>query len=180
MQVRRKLPISTAPEELNDLLDEMSKFSWKLLEMVPPLVSQTIHNIPFCKDWHAKEAEPEWNEDLKGYKLMYYRPILFSSYEGKVSQKGWVGNRGGNDLKQLCAESAVAENAENIKPDYTLYKKPRLKVRGSGNVIPNESSSVVSDKPLTESPHKELRSGWNEETPENDTSSYYFGLRKLL
>lgn len=180
---------STAPEEFKDLLDEMSKLSWKLLEMVPPLVSETIYDTPFCKEWHAKEVEPEWNKNLKDYKLVYYRPILFFSYQGKVSQKGWAGNQMVSDkrdeLEQVHTVSAAsaAEHAEGIKPKpgYTLYKKPQLRVQGSVN-IPDEggSTSFVPDEPVMENLPKECESGGSEEMSENSTSSYYFGLRKLL
>lgn len=89
------------PEDLKDLMDKMSQLSWRLMETVPPLVSETIHDISFCKDWHAKEGNPEWNKDLAEYRLVYYRPILFFSYEGKVSKKDGLAMKGVGALNVL-------------------------------------------------------------------------------
>jgi len=37
--------------------------------------------------------KPTWDNDLANYDLVYYRPVLFLGQEGKVTQKGWVGNQ---------------------------------------------------------------------------------------
>lgn len=169
---------TTLPEEFKDLLDEMSLFSWKLLQMVPPLVSETIPDTPFRKEWHAKEEEPEWNEDIVDYQLVYYRPILFFSYKGKVSQKGWVGNVERMDDLEKCSDGSG--DRVKLKHGHTSYKKPRLKVQGSGDtVVASEqaSSGSVPNVPVVMKQLKQYSE--KEELSKKDTGNYYFGLRKL-
>ena len=69
-----------------------AKLSWDLLTTIPPLVSAEPRSN-FYREWHEKELPPTWNKDLADYELVYYRPILFMSCEGKATRKGWVGNR---------------------------------------------------------------------------------------
>lgn len=79
--------------------NEMSKFvssachlSWNLLTTVPPLVCAQP-NTAFCKECHQKELTPLWNNEIESYELVYYRPVLFLNYDGKVAREGWVGNK---------------------------------------------------------------------------------------
>lgn len=69
-----------------------AQLSWNLLTTIPPLLSLTPSSAYF-REWHEKELPPTWNKDLVHYDLVYYRPILFMSCEGKVARKGWVGNK---------------------------------------------------------------------------------------
>ena len=134
--------------------------------------------------------DPEWNGSLSDYKLVYYRPILFFSYEGKVSQKGWVGNRklmdhetsnGSNDItvnkerknKRDCHEVEDMDKVTSKTlpdPQRKSYKKPFLRIQG-----PEESEScdftLVKTADLTES-------SMSEYYQERETSnSYLFGLK---
>jgi hypothetical protein len=170
VQVCSKLHLSGVklPE---DLLLEMSQFSWKLLEMVPPLMCETICDAPFCKEWHAKEMEPEWNKELVEYELVYYRPILFFSYEGKVAQKAWVGNTAGDSKHN----TDVADGG-HIKCN-TVYKKPRFKVqtRSVTNECTPASVPVMKQHGLEE---KKQESISDEAVSEEGTEkSYFFGLK---
>lgn len=177
MQVCSKLSNSiTVPEELKDLLDEMAHFANKLLEMVPPLVSETIFDSPYCKEWHGKEMKPEWNENLIDYSLVYYRPILFFSYEGKVAHKGWVGNTGASDDSRKELDTAAGH--VNDKPK---YKKPCLKVRVSASSelllsVPVNTSHHAMENP-SEQEYEYL--GGSEEESDKNTTSYDFGLKKF-
>lgn len=130
-----------------------------MLSTVPPLVSADISDAPFSKEWHDREMEPDWNDRLlePDYDLVYYRPILFFSYNGKVTQKGWVGNKAidygesdekgsaaamvssEDDLKDVCAQDAKArssERQERSKRVYKSYKKPILKIAEVGSSGP--------------------------------------------
>lgn len=138
----------------------MSQLSCKLLEMVPPLVSETITDTAFSKDWHAKEVEPEWNEGLEDYELTYYRPILFYSYEGKVSQKGWVGN---TDLKAAATYS-----------DKSIYKKPHLKVQK----LPCSTEQEYAANFVHVEENQSNRTCKDVDKDEEKEDSYYFGLKK--
>ena len=140
----------------------MSQLSCKLLETVPPLVSETITDTAFSKEWHAKEVEPEWNEHMKDYELIYYRPILFYSYEGKVSQRGWVGNTDLKENKQLPTDT---------------YKKPHLKVQKSPRSTEQEYAANFVHVEESQS-NKACKYVDREEKEEDYSSSYYFGLKK--
>lgn len=181
------------PEDLKDLMDKMSQLSWRLMETVPPLVSETIHDISFCKDWHAKEGNPEWNKDLAEYRLVYYRPILFFSYEGKVSKKGWVGNEKSGSAQ--CAVSscnvldmdarATLDKVE-VKSMPISYKKPCLKIQGATSFPSREQSLcakpgtstdfvIIPKKQTATTPHYH---GSPSKETSDDSSGYVFGLRK--
>lgn len=156
-------------EQFQELTDKMSHLSWKMLSTVPPMVSTAISDAPFFKEWHDKEIEPDWNESLlePDYNLVYYRPILFFSYEGKVTQKGWVGNcaledgeRDKNEYiaaavcsgkedntKDVCAQATKTMGGEKREPTrriYKSYKKPTLKSVGVDSSIPS-SSCLIPD-----------------------------------
>ena len=145
---------STRGEQFQGLTNKMAHLSWKMLSIVPPMVSTDISDAPFDKEWHDKEIEPDWNESLlePDYNLVYYRPILFFSYEGKVTQKGWVGNHaleeneedmkeykpgkvctGKEEIKhkEACAQNIKTRGGEKrgrTKRFYKSYKKPTLKI----------------------------------------------------
>lgn len=179
-----KLPLPNAvpPEGLKELLEEMSRLSWQLLEMVPPLVSETICDAPFCKEWHAKEVEPEWNEDLADYRLVYYRPILFFSYEGKVSQKGWVGNTARTIGAKLAPRDGSA-GASDGDVKFKQYRKPRLKVYYVADELAlNEPSTAINNLPEQEHTGATPVNDLPEQEPpddDDDTAGHYFGLRPL-
>ena len=78
--------------ELKRFTTKVSQLSWNLLTAVPPLVS-AVPDVEYRKRWHEKEMKPMWDNDLANYDLVYYRPVLFLGQEGKVTQKGWVGNQ---------------------------------------------------------------------------------------
>lgn len=164
-------------KEFEKFVETVSQFSYKLLLTVPPLVSETIHGVPFCKDWHEKELSPEWNKDLIDYHLVYYRPILFFSYEAKVSQKGWVGNKALLGQESNKCDALVCKTTEvkskDIKHGHTSYKKPNLRVYTS----PDTASSIQqSDHAagLDEVPEV------SEQPPESFPTEYCFGLKKYV
>lgn len=149
---------------LEELTEKMSQLSWQILETVPPLVSETISDAAFCKEWHEKELSPVWNKELKDYTLVYYRPVLFFSYEGKVSQKGWVGNT-------VTEEGTTAEEGH-----HRAYKKPRLKVK---EIASSCSELAESDSTPQSAKEKTRCASINTEfSPEVASNSCLFGLRK--
>ena len=146
MQVCDKLLVTEGAKDTKDTLpaaeikevsDKMSNLSWKFLTMVPPLISQTISDAPFCKEWHEKEIKPEWNENLVDYQLVYYRPILFFSYQGKVAKKSWVGNTVyENDNGEIVykdtkvgkkGKTAAVSKKTFLRKHFKSYKKPVFK-----------------------------------------------------
>lgn len=148
----------------------MSQFSWKMLETVPPMVSETISDTRFSKDWHEKELSPEWNEELVDYSLVYYRPVLFFSYEGKVSQKGWVGNIP-VDSKN---DKATADECCNRS-----YKKPCLKVKQITSMHSASEQASFDSNPTNEfvqlaKPTTPVQERVEQISPD----SLLFGLRK--
>ena len=94
LQVHRELMraqerLSAAEAELQKFTAKVAEVSWGLLTTVPPLVvSQPSHP---SRRYHQTE---NWDSSLgPEQELTYFRPVLFSSYEGRVAQKGWVTNR---------------------------------------------------------------------------------------
>lgn len=157
----------------------MSQFSWKLLETVPPLVSETIPDVSFCKEWHAKELDPEWNDKLTQYKLVYYRPILFFSYEGKVSQKGWVGNTEILDSeKEDGSDTPSNDKLKCVEFRHTSYKKPRLKLQGTASST--EQACVSSHSNFFQPMKNEstvLKTTHQHAGVKKKSDALYFGLR---
>lgn len=150
-------------KELEELIDKMSQFSWKMLETIPPLVSETVSDALFHKDWHEKELSPEWNEELKDYSLVYYRPVLFFSYEGKVSQKGWVGNAPVDSEKGKAAAECY----------FKTYKKPCLKIK---QIVSSDEQASFDSSPRVKL--KEPTRLVTSETDHVSSDNFFIGLKK--
>ena len=154
-----------------------------MLETVPPLVTETIADTPFCKDWHEKELHPEWREELADYSLVYYRPILFFSYEGKVAQKGWVGNTpassNSSEDKSGASVSASASSPSKVTGGNLSYKRPHLRVRASPREVLEASEQTCYQTAgasiTTLTPDVQLT---DRESVNNYSSDYSFGLKK--
>jgi len=132
--VNRKLQDSVPQVDLKQLTAKMSELSWRMLHTVPPVVSTTITDSPFSSEWHDKEMKPLWNNSLQEphYELVYYRPILFYSYEGKVMQKGWVGNKKlfedmaeGKNLGSFVRATNGTSGTSGVKKDNCPYGYPK-------------------------------------------------------
>ena len=67
-----------------------AELSWNLLTTAPPLVV-SCPAIAFCRECHEKEPPPLWSEGARDKSVVYYRPVLYHSCEGKVARPGWVG-----------------------------------------------------------------------------------------
>ena len=138
--------------DFEDLTAKMSELSWKMLNTIPPLVSAEITDSPLSSSWHDKEMKPLWDDKLEdpNYNLVYYRPILFFSYEGKVAQKGWVGNKplvmDHNGTTETCQSNVEVDSAPVSSRDNgntcaypekervcKSYKGPSLKATGNGS-----------------------------------------------
>ncbi len=183
-------------EEMNALEKEMSRLSWKLLSIVPPLISTVILDAPYCKEWHEKECSPEWNKNLTKYQLVYYRPILFYGYEGKVAQKGWIGNRESLDSKKTGLKGAayvhrnlyelnisppvvLKENLESVH--HKLYKKPSFRIRSTidSNALPSgdTTNSIEESNTHYKPPTLNTEFHHQDEDKQNKQSSHVFGIR---
>lgn len=156
---------------LEDLTEKMSQFSWKMLETIPPLVCEQISDTLFSKDWHEKELNPEWNDELEDYRLVYYRPILFFSYEGKVCQKGWVGNT------PVDAKETDGKDHQNY---HKSYKKPCLKIKQiTSTHSSNEQASLDTVGFVELAPQQTpVNAIVDQASPDVCPASYHFGLRK--
>ena len=87
--LRTQESLSAAEAELKKFTAKVAEVSWDLLTTVPPLVCSQPTRI--SRRYHHTE---NWdNSPGSGQELTYFRPVLFSSYEGRVAQKGWVTNR---------------------------------------------------------------------------------------
>lgn len=76
----------TATEQFTTLATELS---WNLLTTAPPLVA-ACPDTRFCNECHEKEPPPLWDDRAKDQSVIYYRPVLYHSCEGKVARPGWV------------------------------------------------------------------------------------------
>ena len=90
--------------------------------------------LHIAKSGTKKEIKPEWNENLVDYQLIYYRPILFFSYQGKVAKKSWVGNTvyendNGEtvDKDSKVGETAAVNKRTFLQKHFKSYKKPVFK-----------------------------------------------------
>ena len=79
--------LSAAEEELKKFTKSVAEMSWELLTTVPPLVCSQPSK--YSRSLHHKE---NWDASQGDGGMVYFRPVLFSSYEGRVAQKGWVTN----------------------------------------------------------------------------------------
>ena len=178
-----------------------------MLSNVPPMISATISDTPFCKEWHDKEIEPDWNKRLleSDYDLVYYRPTLFFSYEGKVTQKAWVGNKavdddadgdvgGARTAGVLSQEEAncnmwkqIPGNGKDRKHKrarmYKSYRMPTLKSAAADNLvpasthpIPDSESSPVNDLESTVMVDYPL--GEEKHVKNEDSPAVLYGLKK--
>ena len=101
---------SLPPTLVESFTTKSAQLSWDLLTTIPPLLSLTPPSSYF-KQWHEKELAPTWNKELTSYELVYYRPVLFMSCEGKVARKGWVGNQGALTV----TDTQTGEDKRNFK-----------------------------------------------------------------
>lgn len=136
--------LNVPENDLKGFTTKVSQISWNLLTTIPPLVS-AVPNISFYKEWHEKEMRPIWDNDLENYELVYYRPVLFMGHEGKVAQKGWVGNK-------RCPKSEKpipSQQKASTKKMRHRYEHSRLGIpRSSYGLM--QKDTVLSD---THSPH---------------------------
>ena len=87
--MRAQESLSAAETELQKFTAKVAEVSWGLLTTVPPLVASQPSLV--SRRYHQTE---NWDSSRgSGQGLIYFRPVLFSSYEGRVAQKGWVTNR---------------------------------------------------------------------------------------
>ena len=87
--MRAQESLSAAETQLQKFTAKVAEVSWGLLTTVPPLVASQPSRV--SRRYHQTE---NWdNSHGSGQGLTYFRPVLFSSYEGRVAQKGWVTNR---------------------------------------------------------------------------------------
>ena len=119
-----------------------SSLSWNLLTTVPPLVCAQP-NTTYCRECHQKEMLPVWNDKLDEYDLVYYRPTLFLSYEGKVARKGWVGNK-----ERLVVPSEDARSSQTQADNGTSHITT---LQGGPLIVPsateNPTGAAVSKSP---------------------------------
>ena len=80
--------LSAIEQELQKFTAEAAAVSWDLLTTVPPLVVSQPSR--FSRHYHQTE---NWDQERGDRELTYLRPVLFSSYQGRVAKKGWVTNR---------------------------------------------------------------------------------------
>ena len=87
--MRAQESLSSAEAQLKKFSAAAAEMSWGLLTTVPPLVSaQPPRRI--SRRTHQTE---NWDDHRRDGQLTYFRPVLYSSYEGRVAQKAWVTNR---------------------------------------------------------------------------------------
>lgn len=130
--LRAKESLQAAESELSKFTRKAARLSWDLLCTVPPLVCTQPQQ--YSRARHHREMAPLWNKSLRHFELVYYRPVLFLSYEGRVAQRAWVGNR----------EPGAAECTEE---ELTV---PRIQS--------SDSSWVELEEPLNHEPDQDRRS----------------------
>ena len=160
MQAQQKL--SAAEEELKIFTSKVAEMSWGLLTTVPPLVSSQPSR--YSRYYHHKE---NWDTEQGDKQMVYFRPVLFSSYEGRVAQKGWVSNQTmqmkDSDKLSLGLPAAVEKSSQkDINHPFTLHKPYQPSSvpnsRAPANTIDNYSDFVmVGDESKSESSSLSVR-----------------------
>ena len=119
--------------EFKKFTGSISQLAWNFLTTVPPLVCGQP-DTTFCKECHQKEMKPIWKEEITDYKLVYYRPVLYRSYEGKVAHKGLVGNAitmpESTDLQKVQGKDDVCSEDIEPKQDHHMSSQCQLHVAG--------------------------------------------------
>lgn len=95
-----------------------------MVTIQPPMVIDTPPH--FSEGIHERQST-QWDEELESYKLRYMRPVLFSSCNGELALKGWVGNENVwqqtflwlSDVDIICDKPTVAKWMLLTSP-YTL------------------------------------------------------------
>lgn len=109
MQLKQSL--SAAEEELKKFTNKVAEMSWDLLTTVPPLVSSQPSK--YSRIYHQKE---NWDSEHGDENMVYFRPVLFSSYEGRVTKKGWVTNRAiGQDYLDMFGDESLTHSPETFQ-----------------------------------------------------------------
>ena len=72
------------------------KIAWDLVSSWPPHVLSEPKE--FREEWQDREFQ-YWDKTAGKSRLLYTRPVLFTSYEGVVGAKGWVGNKDGGQSR---------------------------------------------------------------------------------
>ena len=121
--------------EFKTFTGSVSHLAWNFLTTVPPLVCGQP-DTTFCRECHQKEMKPLWKEEITDYKLVYYRPVLYRSYEGKVASKGLVGNtcitteRESTDVQKVQGKDDVCSEDIEPKQDHHMSSQCQLHVAG--------------------------------------------------
>ena len=104
--MRAQQHLSLVEEELKKFTKSVAEMSWDLLTTVPPLVC--TQPSQYSRSLHQKE---DWDAGRGDDSMVYFRPVLFSSYEGRVAKKGWVTNRitGKQNRKALSSETGSGQ-----------------------------------------------------------------------
>lgn len=118
-----------------------AQLSWNLLTTIPPLVSDTPHSAYF-REWHEKELAPTWNKDLVNYKLVYYRPVLFMSCDGKVARKGWVGNEA-SSIEPLMTDPSRKKDSSNEPSKTKVISRLKHKIVEPSDSVSPEVATIV-------------------------------------
>ena len=82
------------------------KLAWELVSAWPPIIA--AQPLEFREDWQDREYQFWTKSDVKSH-LLYTRPVLFHSYEGRVGVKGWVGNKADGLGRQSLNKGRMVE-----------------------------------------------------------------------
>ena len=112
--LRTEQKLKSAEVELEKFTKTVAQLSWDLLTTVPPLVCAWPSRYS-----SRKVTKENWNKSLPDFELVYFRPVLFSSYEGRVAKKGWVTNRasGHPTFKELEDEEKLTAGIPVLNPE---------------------------------------------------------------
>ncbi len=144
---------------------------WNLITTIPPLISCTPSSAYF-REWHEKELSPTWNNDLINYELVYYRPILFTSCDGKVARKGFVGNKERFKNPSIANHSTIENGSklEKSNSDVSSLVHPSLCEMKHPCSIPYSRLTSDNDKSLPKDQPEETMSKFYPQNIDVDVS----------
>ena len=151
--------------EFRKFTGSISELAWNFLTTVPPLVCAQP-DTTFCKECHQKEMKPLWKEKIPDYKLVYYRPVLYLSYEGKVAHKGLVGNVATiHESTNMQGKDDTHSQDVKQKQDHRTTSPCQLHVAGEEALKRHKlRAAAVPQKPE----NTQEQADWEVLTPTND------------
>ena len=165
--------LTAAEVELEEFTKRVAELSWELLTTVPPLVCTQP-----SKYRHSQHQKAGWDGSRGDGNMIYFRPVLFSSYEGRVAKKGWVTNRpighptkDKGQLRALNIEPGASQKTDTCREHHKT-------AHGQNSDTDSEHETRYGHSADTYKEHHETGRGQNSDTQEATAHRQHRECRK--